>query len=103
MNSLYRLIRLEWTRGCEFKRELSIEEKFLEAAHEGRSDIVSNLLNTKSINVNTTNKEEESALHLVIRLRSHAVMEERIKVVELLLSACIDVNALDSDGKSALH
>ena len=104
MNSLYRLIRLEWTRGCEFKpRERNTEENFLEAAREGRSDIVGNLLNAKLINVNTTNKEEESALNLVIRSRSHAAMEERVKVVELLLSACIDVNALDSDGKSALH
>lgn len=102
MSNLFRLIRPEWTRGYEFNREVSMEN-FLKAARECRSDIVANLLNTKLINVNTTNKEEQSALHLVIRSRSHAVMEERIKMAELLLSACIDVNALDSDDKSALH
>ncbi|XP_065901708.1 uncharacterized protein [Dysidea avara] len=79
------------------RRNNKSERYQLQKAAKG-GDVVTleKLINTRYIDVNTTDPSERTALH-------HATIMGQVQAIETLIRLGADVNALDKDGMTALH
>lgn len=71
----------------------------LQAAHLGLPNIVSAILDTGVIDINSRDATGGTALHVAV---ARAGSEGSLKVAQLLLERGIDVNAIDLQGQTAL-
>jgi len=82
----------------KWKHSILHEATYYAVYSKEREEILKAIIKSKIIDVNTKDKEGETALHIVARSGNNVV-----RIIKILTKAGIDVNAVSSSGETALH